>query len=163
MTEQNLDRRHFNVDATTGTVKSGPNPSTTGVSRGYTSLVHTHFNSSRQRGSYHIRTPFKVGAGTPSEMYHFTVKGYAYGNRAIIDAIVVGYAYKYGNIYSPNVSDKSKRATVTQYVGSDKHIYIKVNTANNYYMTLSVESMYVGNGRVVKEDEMVGQFSTTNL
>lgn len=84
-------------------------------------------------------TPATVG------MYHLHFRGHSYqALRKIIDFTVVGYSYL-GTLYMPDMIG-THAAVVTQYVGSDNHIYVRVEFGDAYYLTLAVDSMGVGSG-----------------
>lgn len=102
----------------------------------------------------HIRTPFKPSVHT--NMYHFKVEGYAYGDAKDIDLTFVGYSYALtpSIITAPQSRDPQGHFNPTQYIGSDGNIYLRFKPGNVYFLSLRVDSTYVGNGRIVYPGEM---------
>lgn len=99
-------------------------------------------DSVRTNTVLHFRLPI-----TPNmaEMYHLHFRGHSYqAQRKVIDFTVVGYSYV-GQLYMPEVVG-THAPVVTQYVGSDNHIYVRVEFDDAHYLTLAVDSMGVGNG-----------------
>ncbi|NOU49527.1 hypothetical protein HG263_03055 [Pseudoalteromonas sp. JBTF-M23] len=98
----------------------------------------------------HFKLPFK--ADTDHAMFHLHITGYAYGEGKIVDATLVGYCYK----VVENVINVDTVGTHTPHVykGSDGHIYGRLSFTNQYYLTLSVDTMRVGNGRLYKHGDI---------
>jgi len=86
-------------------------------------------------------------------MYHFKVSGFAFDQAKDIDLTFVGYSTA-SAISSQSNRDPQAIYSPAQYVGSDGYIYLRFKPANIYYVTLTVDSIYVGNGRIVKPGEV---------
>ena len=108
-----------------------------------------------------IRTPFRPDV--ESKMFHFTVKGYAFAldnTHHVIDLRYVGYA-RNGGIQSPDVWDATMARGLANgyfepamYKGSDGHVWLRFWVQDKYYMSYRVDSMFVGNGRIVRPGEL---------
>ena len=118
------------------------------------------------QGVCHFRLPYKDGSAngaTPAittgnnAMYRLHFEGYAYGGTPkVIDFTAAGYCYSGDaawGLHSPEVYG-SHVGRVTQYVGSDRYIYIRVDFGDRYYLTLNIGSMYVGNGAAIPVGEI---------
>jgi hypothetical protein len=112
----------------------------------------TNVNSSSQY--IHIRTPFDPTVA--SEMFHFEVKGYAYNaSTKVVDITYVGYAYQtQGLIRDTGISNPTGGHAPAIYQGSDNNVYLRFKPSNTYYLSFRVDSMQVGNGRVVLPGEV---------
>jgi len=70
----------------------------------------------------------------------------------------VGYCYSPSTalIETRTINAGSPEFTMTQYVGSDNHIYLrfKGTTGTNYYQSFRIDSMQVGNGSILKEGDI---------
>lgn len=100
----------------------------------------------------HFKLPLKTGSSDASnQMYHLHFTGHALSaTKKIIDTTVVGYAYSGATgVYGPEVYG-THAPEVTQYQGSDNHVYVRVAFGNAYCLTLSIDSMGVGNGFPLK-------------
>lgn len=128
-----------------------------GAGRGAKTIgVVDYFTTTSSSALYiHIRTPFRPAVHT--NMYHFKVEGYSYGDSRDIDLTFVGYSYAVNPtvIQSPMSRDPQGFFAPTQYIGSDGHIYLRFKPGNVYYCSFRVDSMYVGNGRIVYPGELV--------
>ncbi|MFP5457836.1 MAG: hypothetical protein ACLGG7_03800 [Bacteriovoracia bacterium] len=128
-----------------------------GAGRGAKTIgVVDYFTMTNSTALYiHIRTPFRPAVHT--NMYHFKVEGYSYGDSRDIDLTFVGYSYTVNPtvIQNPMSRDPQGFFAPTQYIGSDGHIYLRFKPGNVYYCSFRVDSMYVGNGRIVYPGELV--------
>ena len=99
-------------------------------------------DSVRTNTVVHFRLPITpVIAG----MYHLHFRGHSYrAQRKIIDYTVAGYSF-YGTLHHPEVIG-THAAVATQYVGSDNHVYVRVEFGDGHHLTLAVDSMGVGLG-----------------
>ncbi len=103
---------------------------------------------------FHIKLPYRI---TDSyAMYHLKATGYNYAQGDIIDVTWVGYCYPAaGNI----INQKSHVAvstaiTADQYVGSDQYVYVWFKLPDTYFSTFKIDSMYVGNGGILREGDL---------
>jgi hypothetical protein len=82
---------------------------------------------------YHIRTPDTAGNG---EMFRYDLTGYSYGIAQPISFTWVGYLYS-GNrrlIQNSAINNHpSNRVGVSQYQGTDGHLYLKFGPIRQYY------------------------------
>lgn len=103
---------------------------------------------------FHIKLPYK--ADTDYAMFYLKATGYNYSQGDIIDVTWVGYCYQPdGNVIN-HKSHVAVSATITagQYVGSDSHVYIWLKLPNTYFSTFKIDSMHVGNGRLLKQGDL---------
>ncbi|MCF6435205.1 hypothetical protein [Pseudoalteromonas sp. MMG022] len=98
----------------------------------------------------HFKLPFN--AATDHAMFHLHIKGYAYGEGKVVDATMVGYCYKAVEDVI-NIDAVGTHAPHV-YKGSDGHIYGRLSFSNQYYLTVSVDTMRVGNGRLYKHGDI---------
>lgn len=98
----------------------------------------------------HFKLPLMAGtAAATNQMYHLHFTGYSYqGTKKVVDFTVVGYAYISGLIATDVQGTHAPE--VTQYRGSDNHVYVRAAFGNAYAHTLSIDSMGVGNGFPLK-------------
>ncbi|MCS3531374.1 hypothetical protein [Chryseobacterium sp. JUb7] len=103
---------------------------------------------------FHIKLPYKVN--THSSMFHLKATGYDYYGSDIIDITWVGYCYQPSGslIYNKTHVNASTAITAGQYVGTDSHIYLWFKANNTYYLTFKLDSMRVGNGTLLKENDV---------
>lgn len=102
----------------------------------------------------HIKLPYK--ANTDRSMYHLKATGYDYSGSDIIDITWVGYCYEpLGNlVYDKTHVNASTTITAGQYVGTDSHVYLWFKPANTYFLSFKLDSMRVGNGTLLKENDV---------
>ena len=131
----------------------------TGGSTGNCIVSHgiaTFFTNASNNNFIHIRLPYTLDSH--NEMYHIKATGYRYGAAKIIDITWVGYCYRNGNtlINTSSINNGDSEFSITQYVGSDRHIYLRFRgtTGSNYYQSFRVDSMNVGNGSVLTEGDI---------
>ena len=103
-------------------------------------------------------------------MFHIHVTGYAYGVPSVIDITFVGYVTPMSNL-GPLKKTKIFDATGTScdtsaapsggayegcamYHGSDSALYLRFKPSSLYHIAFSVDSMYVGNGYVLKRNDI---------
>jgi len=108
---------------------------------------------------FHIRTP---DIKQNSEMWRYDLRGYAYGAVVPLDIAWVGYFYdgaeKPNYIVNGKIANRSVGTTpdfaVSQYTGSDGHLYLKFGPINRYYInfTLDYQSGRTGELTVHKQD-----------
>ncbi|KZN53317.1 hypothetical protein [Pseudoalteromonas luteoviolacea] len=98
----------------------------------------------------HLKLPYKLDRD--NRMYHIKVSGYEFHKAKIIDTTFVGYCYNQGN----RLGYKQELGTHEpfSYVGSDSHVYLRLTIEDKYYLNLSVDSMYVGNGMILKPGDI---------
>jgi len=122
------------------------------VTRGIASFFSTENNTNYM----HIKLPYKVTSD--ARMYHIHATGYRYRSGRVIDLTWVGYCYSPSTalVEARTINAGSPDFTMTQYVGSDNHIYLrfKGTTGSNYYQSFRIDSMHVGNGRILKEGDI---------
>ena len=118
--------------------------------------------STGQNVVVHFKLPLRCAPDAAPQMYRLHFKGYSYGGGSIIDTIVSGYAYTDGNIHKKDVIG-THVSSITQYVGEDKHIYIRFVFKDSYYTTLSIDSMAVGNGLVLPSGSITAIFSDKDV
>ena len=105
-------------------------------------------------------------------MFHIHVTGYAYGVPSVIDITFVGYVYvphldAPAELRQTNVFDATGTSCDTStppsgvayqgcaiYHGSDSRLYLRFKPSSLYYIAFSVDSMYVGNGYVLKRNDI---------
>ncbi|MCG8552318.1 MAG: hypothetical protein MI799_18095 [Desulfobacterales bacterium] len=126
----------------------------TGSGRGSTTHnVLNYFTNQETTHHVHIKTPFNPNIR--SQMFHLKVRGYAYRAQQIIDLTFAGYAYfATKTLRYPVTLDPSGALNPVAYKGSDGYIYLRFTPANTYYITLAVDSMYVGNGKILKAGDI---------
>lgn len=110
-----------------------------------------------QKMYYHIKLPLRAGIDTG--MFRIELKGYHFGEPKMIQDGFAGYVHwNNPNAFAIDVDGTSNPAI---YTGTDNHVYCRIETVSSaYYMTLSVDSMYVGNGRVINPGEITITEST---
>ena len=111
-----------------------------------------------------------TGCSNISDMFHIHVTGYAYGVPSVIDITFVGYVTPTSN-GGPLRKTKIFDATSTNcdtsaapggatyqgcaiYHGSDSALYLRFKPSSLYHIAFSVDSMYVGNGYVLKRNDI---------
>jgi len=89
-------------------------------------------------------------------MYHIHVTGYAYGSGSVINLTYVGYVYlpTTSLLNASSVNKGDPVITSAQYIGSDNHIYLRFKTPSVYFNSFRVDSMSVGNGKVLKTGDI---------
>ena len=114
-----------------------------------------------------------TGCSNISDMFHIHVTGYAYGVPSVIDITFVGYVTYVANsaINDGLIRTKIFDATGTScdtsaapggvayqgcaiYHGSDDRLYLRFKPSSLYHIAFSVDSMYVGNGYVLKRNDI---------
>ncbi len=117
--------------------------------------VASFFTNANDNTQYiHLRTPFDPKQA--ADMFHFKVTGYAYGaSTKIIDITYVGYAYTGSEtIINKEILNPNGGHAPAIYQGSDDNVYLRFKPSSVYYLSFRVDSMYVGNGRVVEPGEV---------
>lgn len=155
----NIGRR--NIGVFEGVLYSRTNNNGVG---GFTAAKGATFNptvgTDAANGTVHFKLPWRAGGTNPSnKMYRLHFTGHAYSNeptKKIIDFAVVGYPYQTGLILAEHQG--SHAAEVTQYLGSDGHVYVRLAIADSYFMTISIDSMAVGNGEAMPHDSITAHF-----
>jgi len=131
---------------------NSPNNGSCVVSNG----IATFFTSTGDNNYMHIKLPYRID--THNEMYHIKATGYRYGAAKVIDITWVGYCYKNGSalLSTSNTNSGDSEFNITQYVGSDNHIYLRFQgtTGSNYYQSFRIDSMNVGNGSTLTEGDI---------
>ncbi|OCQ18950.1 hypothetical protein A7985_22455 [Pseudoalteromonas luteoviolacea] len=119
--------------------------------RGTRSIDIARYFSAAVGGTYiHLKLPYRLDRD--NHMYHIKVNGYEFHKGKLVDTTFVGYCYNQGNI----LGFKQELGTHEpfSYVGTDSHIYLRLTIEDKYYLNLSVDSMYVGNGTVLKPGDI---------
>lgn len=131
---------------------SNPNNGSCVVSNG----IATFFTHTSDNNYMHIKLPYRID--THNEMYHIKATGYRYGASKVIDITWVGYCYRNGSalLRTSNTNSGDPEFEITQYVGSDNHIYLRFRgtTGSNYYQSFRIDSMNVGNGSTLTEGDI---------
>ncbi len=131
---------------------NSPNNGSCIVSHG----IATFFTNTNDNNYIHIKLPYKID--THNDMYHIKATGYRYGASKVIDITWVGYCYKDGSalLSTSNTNSGDPEFNITQYVGSDNHIYLRFRgtTGSNYYQSFRIDSMNVGNGSVLRKGDV---------
>ena len=144
-----------------GVLIEGPNQSTFGNNPNNGSGTISHgiasFFTSRSNNRYvHIKLPYRIT--TDNRMYHIRASGYRFNSGEVIDITWVGYCYTNGSalINASNVNNGGANFSITQYVGSDNHIYLRFRgtTGTNYFQSFRIDSMHVGNGSILQEGDV---------
>ena len=120
-----------------------------------------------------------TGCSTISDMFHIHVKGYAYAVPSVIDITFVGYVTYFANgqnhdgLVKTKIFDATGNSCDTScyqgcgtpqggdayegcaiYHGSDSALYLRFKPSDLYHIAFSVDSMYVGNGYVLKRNDI---------
>ena len=117
-----------------------------------------------------VDTGGTTGCSTISDMFHIHVTGYAYGVPSVIDITFVGYVTPQSNggpLRKTKVFDATSTSCDTSvnpaggtyqgcaiYHGSDGALYLRFKPNSLYHIAFSVDSMYVGNGYVLKRNDI---------
>ncbi|WP_025821939.1 hypothetical protein [Shewanella marina] len=119
--------------------------------RGSTVINAANFFTTEHGSCYlHFKLPLK--ADEDHEMIHLRVRGYAYGEAKIVDATLVGYCYKPSdNVINVETQGSHQPAL---YKGSDQMIYARLFFPNNYFLTVTIDTTRVGNGRLFKRGDI---------
>lgn len=103
---------------------------------------------------YHIRTPLREKDG---RMYRYDLNCYAYGEARAFSALYVGYLFAgwnkqagapIVNAYSTYSGSKSpqKKFKTSQYIGRDRHLYLKFGPINRYVLQCVLHSQGLTGG-----------------
>ena len=105
-----------------------------------------------EKGSCYLHFKLPLKADINYDMIHLHIRGYAYGEAKIIDATLVGYCYKPRD----NVINVETQGThqPTLYKGSDKTIYARLYFPNCYFLTVTVDTTKVGNGKLFRRGDI---------
>ncbi len=118
--------------------------------------IAAYFSNANDNNYIHIKLPYKTN--TDNRMYHIKATGYRYGSSEVIDITWVGYCYAAGGnlLSTSNTNNGGANFNITQYVGSDNHVYLRFRgtVGSNYYQSFRIDSMNVGNGTVLKEGDV---------
>ena len=132
-----------------------------GTDRGTIShQVASFFTNDQGNDFIHIRTPFNPTQS--SDMFHFEVKGYAYASTTkVVDITFVGYAYSTTqSISNTDILNPNGGHAPAIYQGSDNNVYLRFKPTSHYYLTFRVDSMHVGNGRIIEPGEVTVTISS---
>lgn len=113
-----------------------------------------YFTANASQDYIHLKLPYSIDVD--NKMFYIKASGYAYSQAEIIDIVWVGYCNKStSSLRKPN-TDVSRSTTITagQYIGSNNHIYLWFKPFNTYYMTFKLDSIRVGNGTLLKDNEI---------
>jgi len=118
--------------------------------------IASFFTTTQDNNYMHIKLPYKVDVD--NSMYHIKATGYRYRSSEVIDITWVGYCYSGSGslIQESNINTGGSNFNITQYIGSDNHIYLRFRgtSGSNYYQSFRIDSMKVGNGKVLKEGDI---------
>ena len=119
-----------------------------------------------------------TGCSNISDMFHIHVTGYAYGVPSVIDITFVGYVTYFANgqnhdgLVKTKIFDATGNSCDTScyqgcaqptplayegcaiYHGTDNRLYLRFKPNSLYHIAFSVDSMYVGNGYVLKRNDI---------
>ncbi|KZN65732.1 hypothetical protein N473_11950 [Pseudoalteromonas luteoviolacea CPMOR-1] len=112
--------------------------------------VANYFTSGNGPAKIHFRLPLNVLQH--NEMFHIKVIGHAYHQAEAVDATFVGYSFP--NVEGVYLPQATGTHLPTIYVGSDNHIYCRLSFEKCHFLTLSVDTMRVGNGRLIKHGDI---------
>ncbi|MCP4135159.1 MAG: hypothetical protein GY754_29595 [bacterium] len=87
---------------------------------------------------YHIRTPDTNQNGS---MYRYDLKGYSYGISRALSLTWCGYLYgaSPGILNQHNIDTAGAGIPVSQYIGSDNHLYLKFGPISQYCNYFSID------------------------
>jgi hypothetical protein len=121
--------------------------------------VASFFNGPENDDYIHIRLPFNPTQS--SDMFHIRVTGHAYRAPVkVVDITFVGYVYEAtGTIKAEEIYNVNGGHEPAIYLGDDDHAYLRIRPGDNYYLTLRVDSMYVGNGRILQPGDVTIELS----
>ena len=125
--------------------------------RGTRSLnIAEYFSSLNDTNAYiHLKTPFNPAI--EADTFHIKVSGYSLHNFSnhLIDLTFTGYSYTACNCVAYTTTlDPTNQYSPAIYKGSDNFIYLRFKPANTYYLTFVVDSIFVGNGRILKPGDI---------
>ncbi len=110
---------------------------------GYQDFASGDIEAGRSNDIYlHFRTPMNVAA--TGGMFHFHIRGYAYGAVTILDEHFVGFCYPAGLIQTNFSGNMNPHA----YRGSDDSIYLRVFFPTTYQVTLCIDTQKVGSAGI---------------
>ncbi|KID58259.1 hypothetical protein JF50_06150 [Pseudoalteromonas luteoviolacea] len=112
--------------------------------------IASFFTNEGGATNMHLKLPFKIDRH--NSMFHLNIYGYEYGKNNIVDATFTGYCYADNNRLHQSKTAGTHEPVV--YVGTDQHVYLRITLESQYYLTLSVDSVYVGNGKVLKPGDV---------
>ncbi|ESP95483.1 MULTISPECIES: hypothetical protein [Pseudoalteromonas] len=112
--------------------------------------VANYFTPGNGPATIHFKLPLNVKQH--NEMFHIRVIGHAYHQAEAVDATFVGYSFPdVQGVYLPQATGTH---LPTIYVGTDDHIYCRLTFTKCHFLTLSVDTMRVGNGRLLKHGDI---------
>lgn len=102
----------------------------------------------------HIKTSLSPAAN--DSVFSFSVSGYAYAEAKIVDCKFVGYCNKTsGSILSTEVIGTHLPPSLPSlYLSSDGFVTMRLFFLDIYYLTLVLDSMKVGNGRLFDSSDI---------
>lgn len=112
----------------------------------------------------HIKTPLRPDTNT--EMFHFTMSGYLYEPGEVVQATVAGYCYQpveaiinatFSGTHEP--VDGSGNPIPAIYESSDGYVTLRLKVPTAYWLTMVVDCMKVGNGRLFIRGDLSIQIS----
>jgi hypothetical protein len=112
--------------------------------------VASYFTNGSGATYLHFKLPYNLKID--NKMYHLHIRGYAYGESKAVDATIVGYCYKNGNKLCYLNATGSHQPT--SYVGSNNDIYARMYFPNKYYLTVTIDTIKVGNGTLLKSGDI---------
>lgn len=125
--------------------------------------VCSFFTGSGTSDYFHLQMPPNFNAGsTHSHMFHIHVTGYAFyasGNQRVIDITFVGYKTppSNGGYLRETRTAQISAGGVTDmaiYHGRQNRLFLRFRVSNTYYTSFRVDSMYVGNGYILKHGDI---------
>ena len=126
--------------------------------QGFGTITHnvvSYFTAVNNSTDYiHLKLPYNTTIH--SSMFHIKVTGYAYGAVKPVDLTFVGYCYQpLNSIVNASVLDPTASMAPAIYKGSDNFVYLRFKPTSVYYLTFRVDSMYVGNGTIMKKGDIM--------
>ena len=103
----------------------------------------------------HFCLPLNINIDT--EMFWFNIRGYSYGGAEIIDETLVGYSYSASRTLL-NVSTFGNMSPAI-YTDSKGNVIMRLLFPYMYYVTMRVDTMRVGNGRLFNVGEITTKLS----
>ena len=116
--------------------------------------IASYFTSDNLSRFIHIKTALRPDSH--SEMFHLNITGYCYGESKAVDMTFVGYCYSAdATLLSVGVIGSHVLDTLpAAYITSDGFIAVRIYFPTTYFLSLVVDSMRVGNGRLLSSADI---------
>ncbi len=138
--------------------------------RGTVTRNVAQWHSNTQSGNYiFLRMPAAYDKQNgQNRMFHVRVRGYSFSTTEIVDLTFVGYNTSVANggpLSHTAILDHAGTcdSLLMYHSGQDDHLYLRFRTGNTYYLSFSVDSMYVGNGIVMQPGDITVHSASGNL